>query len=80
MKKRFPSSLGHKLPNKNCDQSAHDTVEEEEEVDAKCVDDGGHHGGEENHRAAAHKLRHGRAHVPVRADWIELLKWLLVGF
>ena len=54
-------------------------MEEEEEVDAKCVDDGGHHGGEENHRAAAHKLRHGRAHVPVGADWIELLKWLLVG-
>ena len=49
-------------------------MEEEEEVDAKCVDDGGHHGGEENHRAAAHKLRHGRAHVPVFADWIELLK------
>ena len=53
-------------------------MEEEEEVDAKCVDDGGHHGGEENHRAAAHKLRHGRAHVPVGAHWIELLKWLLV--
>ena len=54
-------------------------MEEEEEVDTKCVDDCGHHGGEENHRAAAHKLRHGRAHVPVRADWIGVLKWLLVG-
>ena len=56
-------------------------MEEKEEVDAKCVDDGGHHGGEENHRAAAHKLRHGRAHVPVLAHWVEVLKRLLVvGF